>query len=141
MNIGEAAKGSGVSTKMIRHYESIELIKQSQRGETGYRIFNSDDLHTLKFIKRARSLGFSLEQIRGLLKLWQDNLCISKVIRSLKNIDDEAKVSIDLATKKYAWNPQICNSMRTIFLELKRYLSFALTWLAKNHSPIREILH
>lgn len=72
MNIGQASKASGVSVKMIRHYESIHLIKPGARTDAGYRTYGDSDVHTLRFIKRARTLGFSLEQIKDLLSLWQN---------------------------------------------------------------------
>ena len=83
MNIGDAAKASGVSAKMIRHYESIGLIGEAQRTDGGYRVYGERDVQVLQFIHRGRELGFSLEQIRTLLALWQDKHRASKDVRAM----------------------------------------------------------
>ncbi len=71
-NIGEASASTGVSAKMIRHYEAIGLIPPASRTFANYRLYNDADLHRLRFIRRARSLGFSMKQIETLLGLWGD---------------------------------------------------------------------
>src|SRR3954454_19953137 len=72
MNIGMAAKTSGVSAKMIRYYESIGLIPRAGRTEAGYRVYSATDVNTLRFIRRARDLGLYIERIKLLVGLWQD---------------------------------------------------------------------
>ena len=83
MNIGEAAKSSGVSAKMIRHYESVGLFPEASRTDSGYRQYTDKEVSTLRFIRQSRDLGFSLEQIRELLGLWQNRRRSSRQVRAL----------------------------------------------------------
>lgn len=83
MNIGEAARQSGLTAKMIRHYEAEGLIQPAGRSGSGYRQYSQRDIATLQFIRRARVLDFSLPQIAGLLQLWQNPGRASKEVRAL----------------------------------------------------------
>jgi Cu(I)-responsive transcriptional regulator len=83
MNIGQASAQSGVSQRMIRHYEAIGLIPKAKRRESGYRDYDDRDVHTLRFIRRARDLGFPIEEIGQLLALWQDRSRASADVKAL----------------------------------------------------------
>jgi Cu(I)-responsive transcriptional regulator len=72
MNIGEAAAATGLSAKMIRHYESIGLLRPAARSDAGYRRYGEEDLRTLRFVRHARELGFGLDRIGALVSLWRD---------------------------------------------------------------------
>lgn len=83
MNIGQASEASGVSQRMIRHYEKIGLIPRAPRRDSGYRDYSPADLHRLRFIANARDLGFPIEDIRTLLDLWNDRSRASAEVKAL----------------------------------------------------------
>ncbi len=91
-NIGEAAARSGVSAKMVRHYESLGLLPPVNRTDSGYRQYGDKEVHTLRFIRRARDLGFSMAEIAELLKLWQDR---RRTSASVKRIAQAHAASLD----------------------------------------------
>ena len=83
MNIGQAAKASGVNAKLIRHYESIGIIPKASRASSGYRTYSENDVHVLIFVRRARSLGFSMKEIKKLVGLWKNKSRTSKEVKAL----------------------------------------------------------
>jgi MerR family copper efflux transcriptional regulator len=103
MNIGEAAAASGVSTKMIRYYEGIGLIKPVARTMAGYRVYADKDIHALRFIRRARDLGFTVEQMTELMALWNDRGRASSDVKRIalehvKVLDQKRQEIEDMAT-------------------------------------------
>jgi len=94
--IGTAARRAGVSPRMVRHYESLGLLAPVARTESGYRQYSEADIHALRFIRRARDLGFSMPEIATLLGLWQDK---QRASASVKQI---AQAHIDDLTKRIA---------------------------------------
>nr|CAD6421330.1 Cu(I)-responsive transcriptional regulator [Rhizobium sp. Q54] len=86
MNIGQASEASGVSSKMIRYYEEIGLIRPMGRTGNNYRVYGEEEVHVLRFIKRARNLGFSLEETETLLKLWRDKDRTSAAVKEVAEV-------------------------------------------------------
>lgn len=96
MNIGDAAKATGISAKMIRHYEAVGLVAAAVRTDSGYRQYGEADLHTLRFIRHARDLGFSIAEIGELVSLWHDRKRPSRQVKALaaahiQALDDKAR--------------------------------------------------
>lgn len=83
MNIGEASKKSGVSAKLIRHYESIGIIPKASRALSGYRTYSEKEVNILRFVKRSRGLGFSMEEIKKLVGLWRNKKRASLEVKKL----------------------------------------------------------
>ncbi len=108
MNIGQAATESGISQRMVRHYEKIGLIPTPPRRDSGYRDYSHADVHRLRFVANARDLGFPIEEIRSLLELWQDRRRSSADVKALATARAE-----ELGRKAKA-----LEAMRSTLLEL-----------------------
>ena len=104
LNIGQAAQRSGVSAKMIRHYEDLGLLRKIARTASGYRQYSDADVHILRFIRRARDLGFGMKEIESLLRLWQDRKRASKDVKriALARIEDLQRRIDEMQTMKRA---------------------------------------
>lgn len=108
MQIGQLAKNSGVSTKLIRHYESIGLVPKATRTEGGYRQYSDNDVQFLKFIKSGRSLGFSIKEIKKLVSLWRNKSRNSREVKAL------AAVHIETLEKKIAEMQDIVENLKQL---------------------------
>ena len=106
MNIGDAAKLSGVSAKMIRYYEEVGLIRAPARNQNGYRSYDKSNIHELKFSRRARDLGFTVEQISGLMHLWRDR---SRASSDVKRIALEHVAALEAKQREIA---EMANTLR-----------------------------
>lgn len=124
MNIGEAAKASKVSAKMIRYYEQIGLIPPADRTDSGYRAYTQDDVHRLHFIRRARDLGFSVAEITDLLGLWNDK---SRQSADVKRLAQEHIAELDRRIES--------------MLQMAETLKALIRWCAGDERPDCPILH
>ena len=102
MNIGQAAQASGVSAKMIRHYEGVGLLPAAARTDAGYRQYAERDVHTLKFVRHARDLGFSIPEIGELVSLWQNRRRPSRLVKAMAqaHIDELEQKAQELLAMK-----------------------------------------
>lgn len=102
LNIGEAAARSGVSAKMARHYESLGLLPKVARSDAGYRVYDEAAVHTLRFIRRSRDLGFSIAEITELLRLWQNRGRSSGDVKhiALRHVADLERRIAEMAAMK-----------------------------------------
>ena len=113
MNIGEAARMSGISAKMIRYYESVDLLPPAGRTEAGYRTYHERDVDTLRFIRRARDFGMKMERIKLLVGLWQDKQRPSREVKAValrQVVELEARIA-ELSAMKDALE-QLARSCR-----------------------------
>lgn len=108
MSIGEAARRAGVSARMLRHYESLGLLPHVARTDNGYRQYSAADVHVLRFIRRSRDLGFSMEEITTLLGLWQDQ---ERTSASVKQI---AQAHIETLEQRIAAMQAMQRSLQTL---------------------------
>ena len=111
MNIGEASRASGVDSKMIRYYESIGLLEDVGRSANGYRTYAANDVHTLAFIRRARHLGFSIEQIQALMTLWRDKARSSAEVKAIAQghiAELQAKIEVLASMQRTLEHPVAC---------------------------------
>lgn len=92
MNIGEAAKISGVNAKLIRHYEAIGIVPKASRTEAGYRTYSEAEVNILAFVKKSRSLGFSMKEIKRLVSLWRNKTRASAEVKNLAQKQDRKSV-------------------------------------------------
>ena len=126
MNIGAASKASGVSQRMIRHYEKIGLIPAPPRRDSGYRDYSEADVHRLRFIANARDLGFPIEEIRTLLGLWSDSARSSADVKTLATaraeelgrkaiaLEEMRRVLLDLAARCHGDDRPDCPILDTL---------------------------
>lgn len=147
MNIGAAAQASGVSAKMIRYYEETGLIPPARRSPSGYRVYSDQDVHMLRFIRRARDLGFSVEGIDELLGLWRDQsrqsadvkrlalTHVSALRRKITELEDMASTLETLANACHGNDRPDCPILSELEAPGKREVSAPRQPLSKLFGP------